>query len=171
MPKAMPVSAPVVLKRRQNSASSSGGKLADAANTNAMLTSTVTLKPEPIAIVPRIAAAPTPIDAIRATLRSPSSLPRPRTLRQRSCAIAPALAITRPATTARIVANAAAENSARAIAPPVVPSPPPRNWASSGAARLPPLPTASVDPWPSSARAPKPMIVTIAVNVAMMPIV
>ena len=171
MPKAMPVSAPVVLKRRQNSARISGGKFALAANTNAMLTSTVTLKPEPIASVPRIAAAPTPTDAIRATLRSSSSVPRPSTLFHRSWAIAPADAITRPATTARIVAKAAAENSASAMSPPVVPSPPPSACASSGAARLPPLPTASVAPPPRIARAPKPMIVTIAVNEAMMPIV
>ena len=171
MPKAMPVSAPVVLKRRHSSASSSGGKFALAANTNAMLTSTVTLKPEPIASVPRIAATPTPIEAIRATLRSPSSVPRPSTFFHRSWAIAPAEAITSPATTARIVANAAAENSASAMSPPTVPSPPPSDCASSGAARLPPLPTASVAPWPSIARAPKPMIVTIAVNVAMIPIV
>src|SRR3954447_20646645 len=64
MPNAMPVSAPVVLKRRHSSARMSGGKFALAANTNAMLTSTVTLKPEPTASVPRIAAAPTPIDAM-----------------------------------------------------------------------------------------------------------
>ena len=57
------------------------------------------------------------------------------------------------------------------MSPPTVPSPPPSDCASSGAARLPPLPTASVAPWPSIARAPKPMIVTIAVNDAMMPIV
>ena len=118
-----------------------------------------------------MAKTPTPTAAIRATLRSPSSVPRPSTFFHRSCAIAPAEAITSPATTARIVAKAAAENSASAMSPPTVPSPPPRNCASSGAARLPPVPTASAEPCPSSARAPKPMTVTIAVNEAMMPIV
>ena len=81
-------------------------------------------------------------------------------------------ASTSPETTARIVANAAAENSASAMSPPAEPSPPPRNCASSGAARLPPLPTASVAPSPtSSARAPKPMIVTSSVKTPMKPIV
>ena len=77
MPKAMPASAPVVLKRRQVSARISGGKFALAANTKAMLTSTVTLKPEPTSSVPTIAATPTPTAAMRATLRSASSSSRP----------------------------------------------------------------------------------------------
>ena len=122
MPKAIPVSAPVVVKRRHSSASSSGGKLALAAKTKAMLTSTVTLKPEPIASVPRIAATPTPIEAIAGDLAlgllaaAPEHVPpqvvgdRARARRSRG-----------PATTARIVAKAAAENSARAMSPPTRP--------------------------------------------------
>src|SRR4051795_7864025 len=55
IPQAVPGRAPAVVKGRQSSASSSGGKLAEAANTKAIETSTVTLKPEPIARVPRIA--------------------------------------------------------------------------------------------------------------------
>src|SRR5919112_3688839 len=58
MPNAMPVSAPVVLKRRHSSASSSGGKLAEAAKTKAIETRTVTLKPEPMARGPRMAQTP-----------------------------------------------------------------------------------------------------------------
>ena len=76
MPTAMPVSAPAVLKRRQLSASSSGGKFALAANTNATLTSTVTLKPAPISSVATIAASPTASAATRPAARSFSSLPR-----------------------------------------------------------------------------------------------
>ena len=49
---------------------------------------------------------------------------------------------TRPATTARIVANATPAMTARNRSPPNVPSPPPRNAARFGAARLPPLPAA-----------------------------
>ena len=135
----------MVLKRRQVSASSSAGKLALAANTNAMLTSTVTLKPEPTTSVAAIASIASPIEAPRAIFVSASSSPPPRlsTFAHRSWATVLADASTRPETTARMVANAAAENSASAMSPPVVPTPPPRLWASSGAARLPPVPTAS----------------------------
>jgi hypothetical protein len=167
IPTAMPVSAPAVVNRRQYSASSSGGKFALAANTNATLTSTVTLKPEPTASVARIAAAPTASAAKRPAARSFSSVPRLSTFVHRSCVIAPAEASTSPATTARIVANAAALNSARAMSPPVEPSPPNSACEVSGAARLPPLPTASSAPEPRIARAPKPMIVTSTVKIAI----
>src|SRR4051794_22345864 len=87
IPHAMPVRAPVVLKRRQSSASSSGGKLAEAANTHPLETRTVTLKPQPIARGPRIAAAPTPAEAVRAALRSAPSGPRPGALRRGAGAV------------------------------------------------------------------------------------
>src|SRR3954454_23512357 len=64
-PNAMPVSAPAVLKRRHVSASTSAGKFALAANTNAMLTSTVTLKPEPTSSVATIAMTASETDAMR----------------------------------------------------------------------------------------------------------
>src|SRR3954447_22846831 len=171
IPHTTPVSAPRVLNRRQNSASTSGGKLALAANTNAMLTITVTLMPEPTAIAASIVTTPTATEATRPARRSDSSSARCITLAHRSWAIALAEASTSPATTARIVANAAAENSASATSPPVVPCPPPSAAANNGAARLPPLPTASAEPLPSTARAPNPITVTITVNDAMMPLV
>src|SRR5689334_1382707 len=79
-PNATPISAPVVLKRRHVSASSSAGKLALAANTNAMLTSTVTLNPEPTSSVATIASAAIETDAIRATRVSSTSSPLRSTL-------------------------------------------------------------------------------------------
>ena len=69
------MSAPAVLKRRQVSASTSAGKLALAANTNAMLTSTVTLKPEPTTSVAAIANTAMLTEAIRATRVSSMSSP------------------------------------------------------------------------------------------------
>ena len=57
------------------SASSSAGKLALAANTNAMLTSTVTLKPEPTSSVATIANTAMLTEAIRATRVSSMSSP------------------------------------------------------------------------------------------------
>ena len=77
-----------------------------------------------------------------------------------------------PATTARIVANAAAENSARAMSPPVGALAAAERTARAAARRgCRPCRRPRSRPAPSSARAPKPMIVTIAVNDAMMPIV
>ena len=68
----------------------------------------------------------------------------PRTMfDQTSWATAPEAEITSPATTARIVANATPAMTPAKRSPPTVPSPPPSAWASSGAARLPPLPAAS----------------------------
>src|ERR1700749_2278813 len=72
IPNVIPVSAPAVLKRRQKSVSSSGGKLALALNTNAMLIRNGTLNPGPTASVPRIATTPTATAASRAIRRSPS---------------------------------------------------------------------------------------------------
>ncbi len=74
-PNATPVSAPAVLKRRHVSASTSAGKLALAANTNAMLTSTVTLNPEPTTSVAAIASTAMPTEAKRATRVSSMSSP------------------------------------------------------------------------------------------------
>ncbi len=76
---------------------------------------------------------------------------------QMSCENAAEALSTRPATTARIVANATPAIAARKRSPPNVPSPPPRKAARFGAARLPPLPAASTPPSPRNARAPKPM--------------
>src|ERR1700748_867157 len=70
IPKATPVSAPRVLNRRQNSARISGGKFALAANTNAMLTITVTLMPEPTAIAASMVTTPTATGATRAAPRA-----------------------------------------------------------------------------------------------------
>ena len=172
MPKAMPVSAPVVLKRRQNSASSSGGKFALAANTNAMLTSTVTLKPEPIASVPRIAAdadadrgdagdlalallgaapehvLPQVVGDRAGARRSRGPRRRRGSSRTRPRRTAPARCRRRPSRhRRRATARAAARRGCRPCR---------RPRSRPGRAR---------------ARAPKPMIVTIAVNDAMMPIV
>jgi hypothetical protein len=69
--------------------------------------------------------------------------------------------MTRPATTARIVASATAEMTARKISPPAVPSPPPSVSASTGTARLPPVPAASAPPSSRIARAPTPTTMTI----------
>ena len=71
---------------------------------------------------------------MRATRTSSRSSTRLRRITpvHTSCATAPDAAITRPATTARIVANATALMIARKRSPPSVPSPPPSSSASSG---------------------------------------
>ena len=69
--------------------------------------------------------------------------------------------MTRPATTARIVASATAEITARKIWPPVDPAPPPSASASVGIARLPALPAAFSPAWPRIARAPTPTTMTM----------
>ena len=101
--------------------------------------------------------------AMRATWTSEPSVLRPLriTFVHTSCATAPDAEITRPATTARIVAKAIAAMTARKTSPPTVPSPPPRNCARFGAARLPPVPAASTPSSPSRARAPKPSAVVM----------
>jgi hypothetical protein len=147
------------LKRRQVSASSSAGKLALAAIANASPTMNDTFSPSPPMTAIRIAIAPIAAAAIFATQTSSCSESRPlrTTLDQMSCATAPDALSTRPATTARIVANATPAITARKRSPPNVPAPPPSSAASVGAARLPPVPAASTPPSPSTARAPKPM--------------
>ena len=83
------------------------------------------------------------------------------TLDHRSWATAPEAEMTSPATTARIVASATAEMTARKMSPPVEPSPPPRFSASSGIARLPVGPAAFSPAWLRIARAPTPTIMTM----------
>ena len=71
-----------------------------------------------------------------------------------SCATAPDAEITRPATTARIVANATPATIARSRSPP-------RFWASVGTAKLPVSPTAFSPALPRIARLPNPSAVVI----------
>ncbi len=158
-PTTTPVIAPAVLKRRQVSASSSAGKFALAATANARPTMNETFRPEPPITAMMIAITPIANAAIRATRTSSCSDSWPlRTIEdQMSCENAAEAESTRPATTARIVANATPAIAARKRSPPKVPSPPPRNAARFGAARLPPVPAASTPPSPRYARAPKPM--------------
>ena len=158
-PSKTPVIAPAVLKRRHVSASSSAGKFADAATAKARPTMNETFRPEPPMTAMMIAITPMAKAAIRATLTSScsDSLPLRMIEDQMSCEKALDADSTRPATTARIVAKATPEITARNRSPPNVPSPPPRNAARFGAARLPPLPAASTPPSPRKARAPKPM--------------
>ena len=100
-----------------------------------------TFRPDPPMIAIAIATAPTPSAAIRATRISSCSESRSwrTTFDHTSWATAPEAEMTSPATTARIVANATAAMNASRTSPPTVPAPPPSAWASSGAARLPPL--------------------------------
>ena len=101
-----------------------------------------TFRPEPPMTAMMIAITPIANAAIRAT--STSSCSESWCLRtiedQMSCENAAEALSTRPATTARIVANATPAMNARNRSPPNVPSPPPRNAARFGAARLPPVP-------------------------------
>ena len=158
-PTTTPVTAPVVLNRRQVSASSSAGKFALAAIANARPTMNETFRPSPPITAIAIAIRPIDAAAMRATTTSSFSESRPlRTmLDQMSCATAPDADSTSPATTARIVAKATPAITARNRSPPNVPSPPPSSAARVGAARLPPVPAAATPPSPSTARAPKPM--------------
>ena len=131
-PTVMPTTAPVVVKRRQVSASSSAGKLALAATANVSPVSSCTLKPGPASSASAAPTAPMPTTAIRATRicsASSSAFPRFRTFAHRSWATAPDAASTTPATTARIVANAIAEMTAKKMSPPTLPDPPPSSWA------------------------------------------
>ena len=73
---------------------------------------------------------------------------------QMSCATAPEAEITRPATTARMVAKATPAMIARN-------SSPPSSSARVGNAKLPVVPAASSPPVPRIARAPKPRNVVI----------
>ena len=145
----MPTTAPIVLNRRHHSASSSAGNFTLEAKQNAMPTSTETLNPAPPASASAIASTPIPTAESFATQTSSFSESRPlrMTLDHRSCATAPDAEITSPATTARIVASATAEMTARKMSPPAEPSPPPRFSASSGIARLPVSPAAFPPAW------------------------
>ena len=67
VPTSTPVTAPVVLKRRQVSASSSAGKFALAATANASPTMNDTFSPAPPRIAMKIASAPIATAAMRAT--------------------------------------------------------------------------------------------------------
>ena len=140
-PNSTPVTAPAVLKRRQESASSSAGKLALAATAKASPTMNDTFRPSPPMMAMRMASAPMASAAIFATQTSSFSESRPlrTTLDQMSCATAPEAEITRPATTARMVANATPAMIARN-------SSPPSSSASVGSARLPVVPAASSPP-------------------------
>ena len=155
-PNSTPTTAPVVLKRRQVSASRSAGKLALAATANARPTMNETFSPSPPMIAMPIAIAPIATAAILATQTSSRSESRPwRTMFDHtSCATAPDAEMTRPATTARIVAKATPAMIARK-------SSPPSSSARFGSARLPPVPAASSPPSPRIARAPKPSAVVI----------
>ena len=157
-PSTTPVIAPVVLNRRHVSASSSAGKFALAATANASPTMNETFRPEPPMIAMTIAMMPIANAAIRATRTSSCSESWClRTIEdQMSCENAAEADSTRPATTARIVANAtpamgqeqvAAERALAAA----------QERGQHGAARLPPVPAASTPPSPRNARAPKPM--------------
>jgi len=124
-----------------------------AATANARPIRIETLKLSPPRMETPIATAPSPRTAIRATLISSfsSAWPLRTTLVHRSCAIAPE-AMTRPATTARIVAKATALDGGHEEITPVVPFPPPSSSASRVAAGLPPAP-ASTAPCPRIALA------------------
>ena len=130
-PNSTPVTAPAVLNRRHVSASSSAGKLALAATANASPTMNETFRPVAADHGDRRSrsrrsrsrrCAPT------TTSSCSESLPLRTMFDQMSCDTAADADSTRPATTARIVANATPAMTARNRSPPNVPSPPPRNW-------------------------------------------
>src|SRR5262245_25956056 len=132
--------APTVLNRFQNSEYRMAGRLPDAATAKARATRNATLRsrarmPRPMAMAPMTSAEP------RATTTSwrSDAWPWRRPLAYRSCATLDDDASVRPATTARIVANATAAMTARKMTPPS--SPPkylsPSTWANWGAAVLP----------------------------------
>src|ERR671916_396048 len=123
-------SAPVVLNRFQNSAYRIVGRLADAATANASATRNAMFwlrarMPAAMAMTPITTAV------MRATPTSASGLVSPRlmTLAYTSWANDADAVIVRPATTARIVANAIAEMIPSMISPP-------SSYARSGAAEL-----------------------------------
>ena len=159
----MPTIAPMVLNSRHHSASSSAGNVTLEAKQNASPTSTEMLNSAPPTSARAIARTPITIAAILATQTSSFSESRPlrTTFDHTSCATAPDAEITSPATTARIVASATAEMTARKMSPPVEPLPPPRCSASSGIARLPVSPAALPSVGVRIARAPTPTNMTI----------
>jgi hypothetical protein len=130
--------------------------LALAATANARPTMNETFRSAPPRIAIAIAIAPIDSAAIFATQTSSlsESCPRRTMFDQTSCATAPDAEMTRPATTARIVAKATPAMIAWKNSPPSL-------SASSGTAPLPVLPAASSPPWPRIARAPNPSAVVI----------
>jgi len=105
-----------------------------------------------------IATMPTMSEQMRAALSSSSEVAwSPLTTpTQMSCDIAEAAASTRPATTATIVANATAATNASMRLPSRLSLPPPRNWARSGAAMLPPRSISVIAGAPTFIAAPVP---------------
>ena len=150
MPVTIDAAAARVVKRRQNTDSTSAGKFALAAIANARPTMYATFWP--LNARPRpIETSPSTTVEIRATRSSScgAACPRRTTLIHRSCDNAAAPASVRPATTARIVANATAVMKPRNTRPPTT-------SASSGAAMLPPGSTAVIAFCPTSTIAPNP---------------
>ncbi len=142
--------APRVVNPRQNTASTSAGKLALAAIANARPTMYATFWP--LKTIPsRTDAIPPSTLAARATTNCSCSgaWPPRTTFTHRSCESAAAPDSVRPATTARMVANATAAMNPRNGVPPNV-------SARSGAAMLPPGSTARIASGPTSTIAPKP---------------
>ena len=150
VPNSILVTAPAVVNRRQKIDNSSAGKLALAAIANASDTMYATFCP--LKVMPStMAIMPSTTVATRATRSSSpeSASPRCIALTHRSCDNAAAPDSVKPATTARIVANAtAAINPRNAV--------PPRNSARSGAAMLPPLSTPLIASGPTNTIAPNP---------------
>src|SRR5215203_2329731 len=130
--------APMVLKRFQKRLYNNAGRLADAATAKASATRKAMFS-RCAGMASKIATAPMPKAAIRATINSllSDACPFLNTLAYRSWATEDAEVRVRPATTARIVANATAEIKASRTDPPSVPSPPPTACANRGEAALP----------------------------------
>src|SRR5690606_28282701 len=142
-------SAPVVLNRFQNSEYRIVGRFADAATANASATRNATFW-SLARMPPMIATAPITQAVIRATLTSVfllSALPRLMTLTYTSCAKDADAVIVRPATTARIVANATAAMNPSSKGPP-------KASASSGAAEFSPPGALLIVSDPTMAAAP-----------------
>ena len=147
----MVATAPAVVKPRQKIDSTSAGKFPLAASANARPTMKATFWP--LNSMPSTIASDAQHDGRDA--RHPQLLLArrlaacARTLTQRSCESAAAPESVSPATTARMVANATAAMKPRSAVPP-------STSASSGAAMLPPLSTATIASRPTSTIAPKP---------------
>ncbi len=148
-PATKPQIAPRVVKRRQHNVSRMAGRFADAATANASATKNATLAFGPSTMAIAMATAPMQNAVTRATrMRSPGrrSLPSWITFTQTSCANDVDAEIVRPATTARIVANAIAAMNAKNKSPPSA-------FASSGAAMFEP-PFCAIVSRPTSVAAP-----------------
>src|SRR6266536_5746289 len=115
-PTVIPATAPAVLNRRQKIESASTGKFAEAATAIPKVARIKTFDAGPSAIAIRTDTAPTARAAIRATRTlSPDfrSTPRWTTFVQKSWAKEVGALIMSPATTARMVAKATADTTAR----------------------------------------------------------